>query len=339
MEHVLEKPASVVIPRLALSYSSLKLLLEDPAAFYTQYILGNKEEKSAAYLTRGQAIHALLLEEEEFKKKFHIAPRQLPSDSVRGVIDTVFEYHRQQSGGDMSDYFMRELDHYQDRILEVLQEVNLYQSLKTDQQRIDKVITPEGKKYWMLRQVQSHKTILDAASFEFCQQVVSRLRTDSAIRELLGLDISEFTSEQQVYREKALGVLYLDYEFDLKGIVDNYVICHRTKTIRITDVKTTSRSLEEFPQAVERYRYWLQASIYCRLVGHHHQDLIRQQYALELSFLVIDGKGRHYPFRVSPATMSEWDRRTGEAFEQAAYHLSTGSFELPYEFAQGKVFL
>jgi len=127
------------------SYSSLNKLSWNPQAFYQMYVLGNREEKTESYLVNGKIIHALLLEEDKFNDQFIISPGKLPNDSTRMVIDRVFAHAQElQANGDQRTEFTD----FSDAVLDVLKDINLHQSLKTDQQRIDKMYTPEAISYW-----------------------------------------------------------------------------------------------------------------------------------------------------------------------------------------------
>lgn len=56
------------------SSTTLKVLLEDPAKFYDQYILGNKEQKHIAAFDEGSYAHALILEPEVIDSEFSFYP-------------------------------------------------------------------------------------------------------------------------------------------------------------------------------------------------------------------------------------------------------------------------
>jgi hypothetical protein len=57
-----------------LSSSSLKLLLKDPAAFYTQYILGERNNEEKDVFSEGSFVHALILEPHTVEQGFAVYP-------------------------------------------------------------------------------------------------------------------------------------------------------------------------------------------------------------------------------------------------------------------------
>src|SRR5690606_11237582 len=90
----------------------------------------------------------------------------------------------------------------------------------------------------------------------------------------------------EVYNEKALSCVLKNYPFGLKGIVDNYVIDHATKTVYINDLKTTGKNLSEFKNTVDYYKYWMQGAIYIRLIKSNHPKVANYKFVMH--FIVID---------------------------------------------------
>ena len=110
------------------SYSSLNKLLFSPSLFYKEYILFDREVRTDKHLVEGKLVHCLVFEPENLTKKFNIVPGKSPSDNIRKVMK------------DMSLYTDAEtLDLCEIQALESLKTLNLFQSLKTDEQRIKKV--------------------------------------------------------------------------------------------------------------------------------------------------------------------------------------------------------
>jgi len=120
------------------SYSSLNKLLFSPSIFYKEYILKDREIRTDKHLVEGKLVHCLLLEPENLEKKFKIVPGKTPTDSVRKVLHIISEKFSAEKLADVPDSV----------ITDVLKEVNLYQSLKTDEQRIAKIKIDDYETYW-----------------------------------------------------------------------------------------------------------------------------------------------------------------------------------------------
>lgn len=317
------------------SYSSLNKLLWNPQAFYQTYVLGNREERTDAHLVNGKIIHALLLEEAKFHDQFIVSPANLPTGSTKTVVDSVYRHARElQSNGDERVEFTE----FTDAVLDVLKDINLHQSLKTDQQRIDKIYTPEAINYWNFLKVKGNKTLIDQENYEFCKTAVDLIKTDYKLCTLLGCNVTEFENKE-VFNEIPLECGINDKAFGLKGIIDNLVFDHDKKMIYINDVKTTSKDLKDFPETIEFYSYWLQAAIYSTIVAMKYMHLIEAGYTMKFHFVVIDRSYNAYPFPVSDNTMNGWFTKLTEVLDKANWHYENKNYTLPYDFAVGNITL
>jgi hypothetical protein len=318
------------------SFSSLSKLMWSPAAFYSIYVLGLREEKTASYLVNGKLIHNLLLEPEKFDQQFIVSPITLPGESVRKVLDRVFNHAKELwRNGDER----KTLKEFENAVLDVLKDINLHQSLSTDQQRIDKIITPESTKYWDFLIELEGKTLIDRETYDYCKNAVDMMKADPELLNLLGINTTEFDNKE-VFNELEFMLDNPNKNYGLKGIIDNLVIDHDIKKITINDVKTTSKDLKDFKESVEFYSYWLQAVIYIIFVSFKYQHLIANgNYQLEFNFVVIDKMFQVYPFKVSEATMNGWLLRYTEVMEQAEWHYDNKDYTLPYKFATKQVIL
>jgi len=317
------------------SYSSLNKLSWNPQAFYQMYVLGNREEKTESYLVNGKIIHALLLEEDKFNDQFIISPGKLPNDSTRMVIDRVFAHAQElQANGDQRTEFTD----FSDAVLDVLKDINLHQSLKTDQQRIDKMYTPEAISYWEFLVSKGNKTLIDQETYDFCKTGVDLIKMNPQICNLIGCNLNEFDNKE-VFNEIPLECNINNKSFGLKGIIDNIVIDHDNKMIYINDIKTTSKDLKDFPESIEFYNYWMQAAIYSTIIAIKFINLIDGGYQMKFHFVVIDKAYQVYPFPVSENTLNSWFNKLTDTLEKANWHYTNKNYELPYDFAMGKVVL
>ena len=316
------------------SYSSLSKLLWNPVAFFQHYILGIKEEKLENHLVQGKLIHCLLLEKDKVDQYFITSPVSLPAGNARTLIDRVFYHYLEVKDQDTRS----ELTEFSNAILDVLKDMDYYQSLKTDQQRLDKVITPETLNYWEFLKKKGNKIIIDQETMKFCTDAVEIVKTNAAVCELIGLNVTEFDNKL-VLNEEPMEMEINNRPFGLKGIIDNIVIDHENKTVYINDLKTSSKDLADFPETVEYYNYWLQAVIYCTLVGMKYKQLFENGYKIKFHFVVIDRMFQSYAFPVSESTLNTWLDRLNKTLDQAQWHYTNKNYLLPYKFATGEIVL
>jgi hypothetical protein len=336
MEEVVQiKEQEFFAQKFYYSYSSLNKLLWNPQAFYQMYVLGIKEERLDAHLVQGKLIHLLLLEPQKFDQEFMVTPSSLPTGSLRIVVDRVFSHYKEVSqNGDMR----QELKEFSNAILDVMRDINYYQSLKTDQQRLDKILTPEANSYWEFLKIKGGKTLVDDSTIKYCTNVVGMIKENKQIVDLLGLNVTEFDSKT-VYNELKMSLDVPDKNWGLKGVIDNIVVDHEARVVTINDFKTTSKDLKDFPESVEYYGYWLQAAIYSLMVGKMFYEELNRGYSMKFNFIVVDRTYQTYAFPVHEKTLTTWLERFDKSIEVADWHFQQQDYSLPYEFANGLVSL
>jgi hypothetical protein len=315
------------------SYSSISKLLYSPVAFYNHYVLKQKDDVVGPHLVAGRVLHCLLFEPERYDDYFISMPGKVPTDSQKKIIDNIFRIHLSVENNTLS------LEDYSQDILTELLTANLYQTLKTDQQRLDKILTDENKIYFNFLKESQEKTVVDQPTYDGCKVGVEILRSNKDIRTLLQLDRTEADDHIEMYSELQVqvDVDYLPYGF--KGIIDNLVIDRESKTIFINDLKTTGKSLLEFPDSVQYYKYWIQAIVYEKLVFHKFlKDLPDLgEWKLYFTFIVIDKYNQVYPFQVSAETMAMWQQDFDDITDMVKYHYESKDYTLPYDLVFGNV--
>jgi len=250
-----------------LSYSALSKIMYSPSLFYRHYVLQQREEKLDTYLIDGKVIHCLLLDDGSFDKQFILMPSSLPTGNTRLVVDKVYASYIE-----LKDDSSVLLAAYENSILNTLKEIKLHQSLKTDQQRLDKILTEESKSYFEFLKIKGDKNLLDSETLQRCNEAVTAVKDNPTACNLLGLDKHEM-DEIDIFNEIPLQSDLVDvYPFGVKGIVDNIKVDHVAKTIYINDLKTTGKTINDFKETVDYYNYWAQAAIYFRLVKEAFKD-------------------------------------------------------------------
>lgn len=311
------------------SYSGLNKLLFCPSMFFNHYVLGEKEDKVEQYMIEGRLIHCLLLQPHEFDNQFIVAMDKLPSDNVRMIIDRVVREH--PDADDLNDVHAS--------IIQFMQEYNYMQTLKTDEQRVAKIITDENVNYFDFARKSKDLTIIDRNTLNKVNEIVVIIKNDTEASDLLKLNLTEFDTGIEVMYELPLQYKLPDYSFTgVKGILDCLVLDHNTKTLTINDFKTTSKSLLDFSESIEYYNYWLQAGIYklmCKqLLAEKNLD-----YDIKFNFVVIDKFNQLYCFPVSEVTLKAWTEKTKATLTIADYHYKNRRYNLPYRLDTTKCIL
>ena len=335
-----------------LSYSGLNKLLYSPKMFYNHYILKQREDRTDAHLVDGKVIHCLLLNDGSFDEEFILMPTTLPTGNSRTVIDKVFEYYStyvpETNADGTTAVLSPDLADHSVKILEILQSINLHQSLtddkkapfkKGDDKRLEKIITEETISYFEFLKTKGDRTLIDSETLQRCNESVDYLKADSKVCELLGLYKTEMENIEMV-NETLLSSDTAGYEkIGLKGVIDSFQINYDKKVIYVNDLKTTGKTITDFPETIKFYNYNIQASIYLRLIKELYKDIITPEWSVAFNFIVIDKYFQVYCFEVSPQTEIAWDDILGDKLMEAHWHYENNNYTLPYDFAVNRITL
>jgi hypothetical protein len=315
--------------RFTMSYSSLNRLLFSPQLFYNDYVLKNRKKEVEKHLIEGSLIHCMLLTpgEDNFNKQFVITPADLPSDNSLKVLQRVFEHYKELNR--MGDP-RTELQHFEGAILDTLADMNLHQALKTDDQRVSKIVIDKNIEYWNYLIKAEGRSIIDDSQYAFAKNIVEIIQSKSLVMRTLGF-LQDTMIPLECYNEFYLVAQTEEFPFDLRGYVDNMVIDHEEKKIRINDLKKTSKSISTFPETIQFYRYDLQAAMYRKLVTSVFQEKY-PDYKIEFRFVVVDYMLQIAVFKIKDETLDKWYEDLTQQLQKAAYHFDNKNFDLPYEF-------
>jgi hypothetical protein len=312
-----------------LSYSGLNKLLFSPALFYSHYVLGQRDDVEDKNMVEGKLIHCLLLKPESFDDEFVLSAVNTPSDNPKKLLQTLFAHHKElKSSGDTRE----ELHEYNNAIIDILTDMNLYQSLKTDAQRLDKIITEDHVAYWEYMKKAEGRTVVDHDTYAFATSVVDKIKSKPNVMDVMGFFGDSFNGVTK-QNEIELAMFDEKFLFGFRGFVDNLVFDSVAKEIRVNDLKKTSKDIGSFTDSIEYYRYWMQAAMYYKMVENVY--LSKAEYAdykITFRFVVVDPYMQIAPIKVSDDTMKEWLVKTDEMLDRANFHFENKSFELPYEF-------
>ena len=312
------------------SYSSINKLLFSPRMFYNHYVLKEKEDSTDSHLVIGRVLHCLLLEPLNFDNQFAVMTSKIPSENNKKIIDNIFKNYLVNQNNTLT------LEDYSKDILTHLLTINLHQSLKTDQQRLDKILTDENNEYFEFLKLSLGKTVIDEIILDSCKKSLDVIKANNDVRALLQLDKIQENDEIEVYNELIVSMSDKNLPFGFKGVLDNVVVDHNSKTIFINDLKTSGKSIQDFPESVDYYKYWIQGTIYVMLASEKFlKD--KQDWNVQLTFIVIDKYNQVYPYQVSSESLSKWKINFEKIVTQIRWHYDNKEYNLPYDLALGNV--
>ena len=310
----------------AFSYSSLNKLLFSPWLFYKDYILQDRDIKTDKHLVEGKLVHCLVFEPENLTKKFNVVPGKSPTDNVRKVLKNIAMYTTVAKLEDVKDSI----------ILDSLKDMNLYQSLKADEARIAKVKTPDNEPYWKFLH-NSSVDVINQDTLLDCTVKAEVIRSNKEVMSLFKNEETDFDLDPvTAYAEKYIKSNLEKFTFGLHGYIDYYTVDTESKTVVICDLKTSGKTVDKFSESVDFYNYWLQASIYSKMVYDSLGD-DKDEYTIIFKFIAIDKYNQVYVYDVSQESMSNWAEGLNNVLKIAEYHYTERNYSLPYELLVKKV--
>jgi hypothetical protein len=330
--------AKFKVSRYAMSYSSEKVLREDPKRFYNEKVLGIKRKVHKKAFDEGHLLHTLVLEPHLFEKQYAIATTTgTLSDSVRGIIDNVFDF-RELNNSEQTK-LSEDLEDFKSLLLNFLTVANLYQKMGDDK-KFDRVLTPETREYWGMLLKNKDKILVSQEVKNTIQKKVDNFfERAKVITDKMGLTAGLTSDDVLVINEVMLSLPRPELPFDEKGIIDNLCVHYKHQKIYVNDVKSTSGTIAEFEKEVRRFGYSRQAAKYSNLAEEFKRQAVKSDpsvagFPIEFRFIAFDKNGYFGSIKVSQESLAmykEWHQRD---LQKLSNHFKNWDFENPTDFLE-----
>ena len=258
----------------ALSYSTLAKFARE--GFNNLDTLFDKVESPS--LTLGSAVDALITGgQEEFDKNFMVAEFPALKDSIRSIVNVLFENHSQN---------YRSLSEIPDSIIIDQTVIDAYQ-LNWKPETRAKVIKEQGSEYYSLLYLAGDRTVIDTALKEQIDNAVTALKTSPTTSVYFadnGFD-SLFREYQLKFKATLDGV-------DYRCMADLLITNHDAKVVYPIDLKTSSHAEWDFYESFIQWRYDIQSRLYWRIIrANMDKDPLFKDYKLaDYTFIVVNKK-------------------------------------------------
>ena len=231
----------------ALGQSKLKTLLIHPINF-TQEVEQKLYYEEKESFTIGSAVDCIMTRGDiQFEKEYYVSELQeKPSDTIKSIIQMTFD------SVEVPAAQIAPMAEFQADILKACI-AHDYQRNYKEQTKIDKIL--EYQSYWNELCLAKGKILLSKDEKTVIDAIVMSLVTNPVTADW-------FVSQpyNSILRQEAL--FFTINGVECKALLDMIYINHRDKTITPIDIKTTVMYTTDFPKAVRRYRYDIQAAWY-----------------------------------------------------------------------------
>lgn len=271
------------------SSSSLKDFSMDRKKYFRKYILGEDvEDKDTQAATTGRVVETLLLEPEQFDKRFFMSSCvEAPSALMLAFVNALYKFTKEATDEDGNV-----TRSFEDISKDAYAESGF--KIKYDAV-ISKFVGSDAEIYYNeMRTVKSKGlTVVTAEDVNNAEKIVEELRNNPVTKDVVNLVSS---SRYTIYNQLQVEGYVLDgHEF--KSMMDKVIVDHEKKTIQVYDLKCTW-SVENFLEEYYLYRRaYIQALLYYKAAIHfmnNTEDV--QGYRVEPPrFIVCDSTNYYNP--------------------------------------------
>lgn len=201
----------------------------------------NRTEIEGEFLDFGSLVDDMLQPDFDINDKYYIFDGEKPTAMLGILCDELIKEIGQPSNITILDKSL---------VLEVIKKLDLWKSTKEDSKRLAKY-TKEADSYIISMVESKDKILVTTQLVAEAEEIVALLKTHEYSRDFFKKDL--------IYQQN---IEFRFGNFNFLSLLDYIDIDHENKTIQGIDLKTGSKSVEEFSSNFVKFRYYLQAKLY-----------------------------------------------------------------------------
>jgi len=233
------------------SSSSLKEFAQNRKKYYKRYILGEKveDEEDTKATIIGRVVETLLLEKDKFDEKFHLSTvLNAPTGNMALFVEALYKHNKSGLFKEFEDCLK---EAYKDSGYKLPFETILKKFNGSDAEIYFKEITEIRSK---------GLTVVTLQDVQNAEKIVEELKNNEFTREIFEL-LENSNPDIEIHVQVPIENYEID-ELPLKSLFDIFIINHKTKSIKVYDLKCVW-SVEGFTYDYYLYRLaYIQAYLY-----------------------------------------------------------------------------
>lgn len=245
---------------------------------FLKMVLANnvkKDFKESIVMVLGSYVDCELTSPDLADKLFMQDLTKRPSDTIRGFLVNTFEVLCEMDSVDN----IKELETYRDVLIYTARQAGYQNNWGDD--AIWKSILKDGEEYWKFLIESKGRTIITSEEMRLSKTIASLAMSHP-------LTGKYFIDQPKVDKYYQLPLYWMYEDLPCKGLVDILIVEHETKTIYLTDIKSTGvYNIDEWIRVCRTKNYPMQMSFYKLGVERNFQDLIEQGYKIECRWIVL----------------------------------------------------
>lgn len=242
---------------------------------FLKMVLANnvkKDFKESIAMVLGSYVDMLLTSPDLSQSLFIEDLTKRPSDTIRGFLVNTFKVLENEKVNE-------NLETYRDLLINTARQAGYQNNWGDD--AIWKSIFKDGEEYWRFLIQSKGRTIITSEEMRLSKTIASLAMSHP-------LTGKYFIDQPNVDKYYQLPLYWLYEDIPCKGLVDILIVEHETKTIYLTDIKSTGvYNIDEWIRVCRTKNYPMQMTWYKLGVERNFQNLIEQGYKIECRWIVI----------------------------------------------------
>jgi hypothetical protein len=234
---------------IGVSQSKLKSILKHPYYYINSRDVEDDEPSEVTLI--GDAVDMILTQGKEyFESNFLVSNYERPSGQMGDYVWSLFVNREKE---DREEIAYQEAGFKRDTLEKVKERFKI-----------------EGKDYFDELCEGIGKKVITPKQYETVEAIIESFKTNRFTYMYFDYNNDRFIHLNQY-------ALYGEYNgFKIKGLLDKIIYDKQLKTIYVSDLKTTSKSLHFFENTIFEFRYDLQASFYMYLVAANLNLILKE---------------------------------------------------------------
>lgn len=304
-----------------------------PAEF-KQYWDGNLPSLRTSSLEFGNLVHLAVLEPHLLN---YVVDKTNCPDKIRDIVNEVFNNVKPESNPfDLDSEVIKDFASYYPAIISACDKYSYGKTWK-EETRLTKVLEQGGSYFSTLAAAHNEdKFVITAAQEDRLNSCIAGITRDKF--GVCFMDTASTESDVEYLHEQEIVWQDERYSFPLKGKIDRLRVDHTNREFTVLDLKTTGKSLADFPASFETYHYARQMAAYEIAASQFCQKKFGMSYkpSHRHAILAVETKGsfRAARFIIKRKTIEAGMEEYNALLDRLQHHFETGDWVNDYEYAK-----
>lgn len=326
----------------AVSNSALKHINPEqggsPAEF-KRYWDGTLPSLKTSALEFGNLVHLAVLEPHLLN---YVVDKTNTPDKIRDIVREVYENVKPKADPfNLDAPSINDFITYGPAIISACDKLS-YGATWREETRLNKVLEQGGSYFNLLAQAEANEEfVITQSQADRLDSCLAGINRDPVGQSMIYMVSEEYTNgkpnDVEYLNEQEVVWKQDGLSFPLKGKIDRLRIDHKNSEFTVIDLKTTGKSLSQFPDSFEQYHYARQMAAYEIAAAKFVADKFGEGYKPSHRHIIVavetKGDYRAGKFIIKRKTIDAGRAEYNALLTRLQYHFETGDWVNDYEYA------